>query len=207
MNTKSKPGGLLGAGLLTAIAASLCCITPVLALISGASGVASTFSWMEPMRPYLIGITVLVLGFAWYQKLKPRTKDEIDCDCETDEKPSFWQSKMFLGIITVFALVMIAFPYYSSIFYGNSNKQVIVVSSDHLQKAGFQINGMTCTSCEEHIEHALYEVEGIVSVSADYEEGTTTVEFDDSKTNKDAIINAINETGYTVERENNLEQE
>ena len=55
---------LIGAGLLTAITASLCCITPVLALIAGTSGIASTFSWIEPFRPYLIGLTILVLGFA-----------------------------------------------------------------------------------------------------------------------------------------------
>ena len=80
---------LLGVGLLSAVGASLCCITPVLALISGTTGFASTFSWLEPFRPYLIGITVLILGFAWYQKLKPKNK--IDCDCETDEKPKFTQ--------------------------------------------------------------------------------------------------------------------
>ena len=78
---------LIGAGLLTAITASLCCITPVLALIAGTSGIASTFSWIEPFRPYLIGLTILVLGFAWYQKLKPQK--EIDCDCEMDEKTKF----------------------------------------------------------------------------------------------------------------------
>ena len=57
--------------LLTAITASLCCIAPVLALIAGTSGFASTFSWIEPFRPYLIGLTIVVLLFAWYQKLKP----------------------------------------------------------------------------------------------------------------------------------------
>ena len=84
MKTDNK---LIGAGLLTAIAASLCCITPVLALIAGTSGLASTFSWLEPFRPYFIGLTILVLGFAWYQKLKP--KKQIDCNCETEEKPKF----------------------------------------------------------------------------------------------------------------------
>jgi len=84
---------LIGAGLLTAVSASLCCITPVLALIAGTSGMASTFSWIEPFRPYLLGLTFLVLGFAWYQKLKP--KKEIDCECETDEKPKFSQTKSF----------------------------------------------------------------------------------------------------------------
>ena len=80
MKTDKK---LIGTGLLTAFAASLCCITPVLALIAGTSGLASTFSWVEPFRPYLIGLTIFVLGFAWYQKLKP--KKQIDCKCEIDE--------------------------------------------------------------------------------------------------------------------------
>ncbi|MGC8802221.1 MAG: hypothetical protein ACP5PS_00380, partial [Bacteroidales bacterium] len=68
---------------------------PVLALISGAGGIASLFSWLEPARPYLIVTTLLVLGFAWYQKLKPRTDEEIQCACEEDEKPPFMQTKVF----------------------------------------------------------------------------------------------------------------
>ena len=75
MKTDKK---LIGAGLLTAFAASLCCITPVLALVAGTSGLASSFSWLEPARPYFIGLTILVLGFAWNQMLKP--KKEIDCE-------------------------------------------------------------------------------------------------------------------------------
>lgn len=102
MNNSKSSQSWLGAGVITAIGASLCCITPVLALISGASGIASSFSWMEPFRPYLIAITLGVLGFAWYQKLKPKTAEEIACACEDDEKPSFFQSKTFLSIITVF---------------------------------------------------------------------------------------------------------
>jgi hypothetical protein len=100
--------------LLTAITASLCCIAPVLALIAGISGVASTFTWIEPFRPYLIGLTILVLGFVWYQILKPRK--DIDCECEPDENPKFIQTKMFLGIVTAFAIIMLAFPHYSGIF-------------------------------------------------------------------------------------------
>lgn len=112
MNTKSKSAKLAGAGFIAAIAASLCCITPVLVFIAGISGAASTFSWLEPIRPYLIGVTVLVLGFAWYQKLKPQTEEEIKCLCEEDEKPSFWQTKKFLSMVTAFAILMLAFPFY-----------------------------------------------------------------------------------------------
>src|SRR5215218_6538080 len=100
MESKSK-GMLLSAGIFSAVAASLCCITPVLALIAGTSGIASSFSWIEPARPYLMGISIAVLGFAWYQKL--RTQPVDDCGCEVNEKPKFIQLKTFLGIVTIFA--------------------------------------------------------------------------------------------------------
>lgn len=187
---------VMGAGLLTAITASLCCITPVLAIIAGTSGIASTFSWIEPFRPYLIGLTILVLGFAWYQKLKP--KKQIDCECETDEKPKFIQSKTFLGIVTVFAIVMMAFPYYSGIFYANTEKQIIVVDKSDIQTTEFKINGMTCASCEEHVNHEVNKLNGVVNSKASYENGNAIIEFDRTKTNENEIEKAINSTGYKV---------
>jgi copper chaperone CopZ len=187
---------LISAGLLTAITASLCCITPVLALIAGTSGIASTFSWIEPFRPYLIGLTILVLGFAWYQKLKH--KKEIDCECETDEKPKFIQSKTFLGIVTVFAIVMLAFPYYSGIFYPNNEKQIIVVDKSEIKTTEFKINGMTCAGCEEHVNHEVNKLNGIVNSKVSYEDGNAIIEFDRKQTNETEIEKAINSTGYKV---------
>lgn len=187
---------LIGAGLLAAITASLCCITPVLALIAGTSGIASTFSWIEPFRPYLIGLTILVLGFAWYQKLKPQK--EIDCECETDEKPKFIQSNRFLGIVTVFAIVMLAFPYYSGIFYTNTEKQIIVVDKSDIKTTEFKIDGMTCASCEAHVNHEVNKLNGIVNSKASYQKGNAIIEFDKTKTNEVEIEKAINSTGYKV---------
>ena len=193
MKNNSK---LIGTGMLTAITASLCCITPVLALIAGTSGIASAFSWIEPFRPYLIGLTVFVLGFAWYQKLKPQK--EIDCECETDEKPKFIQSKRFLGIVTVFAIVMLAFPYYSGIFYTNTEKQITVVYKSEIKTTEFKIDGMTCASCEAHVNHEVNKLNGIVNSKASYEKGNAIIEFDKTKTNELEIEKAINSTGYKV---------
>lgn len=193
MKTDNK---LIGTGLFTAIAASLCCITPILALIAGTSGLASTFSWLEPFRPYFIGLTILVLGFAWYQILKP--KKQIDCNCDTEEKQKFIQSKMFLGIVTVFAIVMLAFPYYSSVFYPKTEKQIIVVDKSNVQKAEFTISGMTCTSCEANVNHEVNKLTGIINSTTSYDNGKTVVAFDNSKTNIAEIEKAINSTGYSV---------
>ena len=193
MKTDNK---LIGTGLLTAIAASLCCITPVLALIAGTSGLASTFSWLEPFRSYFIGLTILVLGFAWYQKLKPNK--QIDCNCDIEIKPKFIQSKLFLGIITAFAMVMLAFPYYSSFFYPKKEKQIIVDDKSNIQKVEFTISGMTCASCEEHVNHEVNKLTGIISSNTSYDKGKAVIAFDNSKNNITEIEKAINSTGYSV---------
>lgn len=88
------------------IAASLCCVTPVLAALAGSSSLATSFSWLEPYREYLVAITVLVLVYAWYDKLKP-SKD-IDCAC--DEKSGFFSGKVFLFLVTIFSIAMLSFP-------------------------------------------------------------------------------------------------
>ncbi|WP_424963911.1 mercuric transport protein MerTP [Ekhidna sp.] len=197
-NTSSKS---VGAGLLVAITASLCCITPVFATLAGIGGIASSFSWMEPFRPYLIGLTILVLGFAWYQKLRPRTQEEIECACEEDEKPSFWQSKKFLGIVTVFAVLMLAFPSYSGIFFsGNSNaSNVIVVKENDILNAELSIKGMTCTGCEHSVNAALNNSEGVLEASSSYESGIATVKFDQTKVSVDQLATNVEEaTGYKV---------
>jgi copper chaperone CopZ len=188
-------------GILTAISASLCCITPVLALIAGSSGVASTFSWIEPFRPYFIGLTVLVLGFAWYQKLIPKvfgTEKQADCECETGEKPRFIQSKSFLGLVTVFAALMLTFPHYAHVFYPKSDKQIVIVEKLNIETVEFKINGMTCTSCAEHVNHEVNKLTGILKSEASYENGNAIVQFDNSKTTISQIETAINSTGYTV---------
>jgi len=204
MKTKSNRA-LLGTGILTAVAASLCCITPVLALLAGGSGIASAFSWMEPARPYLIGITVLVLGFAWYQKLKPVKAGEVECNCEEDEKPSFWKSRKFLGIVTIFAAIMLAFPYYSGVFYPDTQKDEIILNTSLIQTVQFDIEGMTCESCDNHVAHAAQEVEGVVEAVADYKTGLADIRFNGSETTSEKIIESINATGYKVVGRHNSE--
>ena len=93
---------------------------------------------------------------------------------------------------------MLAFPYYSGVFYTNAEKQVIVVDKSNIKRTEFKISGMTCASCEEHVNHEVDKIIGIVNSNASYENGNAIVEFDKTKTNETEIEKAINSTGYTV---------
>ena len=195
MKTEKTSKNAAYTGLFAAVAASSCCIPPVIALIAGVGGSASALSWMEPFRPYLIGLAVIAIGYAWYAYLKPKKAD--DC-CEVDAKPKWYQTKGFLIGITLFAAISISFPYYSHIFYPDNKKEVIVVNQSDIQTVNFDVKGMTCASCEEHVKHAVNELEGIVNVAASYENANAEVEFDNTKTSKEQIEKAINSTGYKV---------
>lgn len=187
-------------GIIAAIAASLCCITPVLALFAGVSGAASSLSWLEPARPYLIGLSIATLAFAWYNALS--TKQDAECVPEGNcaaKKKSFPASRSFLTIITVVAIALIAFPYYAKMFYSMAEKQnVVVVESNNIQSASFQIKGMTCGGCEEHVNSELSKVAGVIKYKTSYADRSSLVTFDKTKVDVRSITAAISNTGYTV---------
>lgn len=200
MKQETSSKAVAGVGIFAAIAASLCCITPVLALLAGASGAASSLYWLEPARPYLIGLAIATLAFAWYKALS--TKLNAACGpvatCAV-EKKSFLASKTFLIIITVAAIALIAFPYYATIFYPKTPKQnIVVVESNNISTASFNIKGMSCKACETEVNNELYKLAGVIDAQTFYGKGTSIVKFDKSKTTVEQLETAIAKTGYKV---------
>lgn len=187
--------------ILTSASASLCCIVPFLGLVGGSSSLMSTVSGLEPLRPLFVGGTFLLLGFAWYRNFKSSKKD--DCGCEP-EKISFFQSKGFLSTVTIVSVLLISFPSYSKYIIQNENN---VVLQEKNKKIILAVEGMTCTSCEHHIESEVSKVSGVSSVKASYQNKSTTVEFDPLKVDEAKIIATINGTGYKASKNTNLVQE
>lgn len=195
-NKSSKK--LIITGILTAIGASMCCITPVLALIAGSSGTAASLTWMESLRPYFIAVTIVVIGFAWYQKMKV-TKSADDCGCEPDEVKKSWiQSKSFLLLVTVFSIIVMSFPYYSHIFYSET-KLDVVQNRSTLVEVDVKILGMTCESCEHHVSSEITKLKGITSLKVSYQYANALITYDSTKTSIREIEKSISSTGYKVE--------
>lgn len=100
-------GGISVAGsILSAVAASACCIGPaVLALLGagtvGLSGVIGVY------RPYFIGLSVVLLGVAFYLTYRKR---EVKCEDGTCKKVGAgkWEkiSVWFAAVVTVAVIAM-----------------------------------------------------------------------------------------------------
>ncbi|GAB3869990.1 hypothetical protein GCM10028824_17960 [Hymenobacter segetis] len=190
---------VFGAGLLAAVAASLCCITPLLAVIGGLSGAAGAFAWVEPYRPYLVGLTVAAFVVAWYQQLRP--KPAADC-CAAPQKLTFLQSRGFLGLVTVLAAALLTFPYYAAILYPRPQARAALSATSGAlptwQTRTYRIGGMTCAACAQHVEQAVQQVPGVQAVSVSYDQATAQVRFDAAQAQPAQVESAINSTGYHI---------
>jgi mercuric ion transport protein len=199
-NTSAQPSkSLFGAGLLAALAASLCCITPLLAMVAGLGGAASAFAWLEPYRLYLVALTVAVLGLAWYRQLRPVTA-AADC-CAVAAKRSVMQSTAFLVIVTVLAAGLLAFPYYGAKLYPAARPSLPAGGANGAalwQTKTYRIGGMTCEACARHVEQAVQRVPGVQAVAVSYDQATAQVRFDASHVQPVQVERAINGTGYHV---------
>lgn len=190
-NQKDKTKTIVGAGILTAILASLCCITPTLSVLAGISGIATTFNFLEPFRPLLSGLSIVLIGYLWYRIYK---NSQMECACN-----SFWESKKAVTMITVVVFLLITFPYYSPIFLGHKVDSSVLLARDKTEKTyTLHIDGMTCTGCEAAIESSVKKLPGIIEIRTNHKTGKGLVRFDANKTNINQIKRAIEELGYKV---------
>lgn len=63
-------------------------------------------------------------------------------------------------------------------------------------KQKFYVTGMTCSACSAHVENAVKKVEGVSSVTVSLLTNGMTVAFDESVTDVDAIVKAVEKSGY-----------
>jgi copper ion binding protein len=65
-----------------------------------------------------------------------------------------------------------------------------------MEKLELHIEGMHCGSCAVGIQMLVSQMDGVASISVDYDAKKGVVEFDSAKVTKDAIVKSIAELGY-----------
>lgn len=94
-----------------AVGSALCCVGPLVAVAAGVSGagLAATF---EPVRPYFVGGTVLLLGLGHYGLYSEERKS-----CEPGrvcaDPRMLGRMKRWLWAGSVVAVLLVTFPYWS----------------------------------------------------------------------------------------------
>lgn len=107
----SKEAMTLVGALAAGLAASACCLGPLVLAIVGIGGAASALA-LAPYRPYLLVLTAAFLGFAFH-----RTYRRPAGACGPGEACAMpganRAGKMLLWLVTVVVILAATFPYYS----------------------------------------------------------------------------------------------
>ena len=110
---------LIGGGL-AALAASACCLGPLVLISVGVGGAwISTLTKLEPFRPLFIGIALLCMALA-YQKIY-RATAAVDCApgsaCALPQTNA--RNRALFWIVSVLVVIALAYPYLVTLLDGN----------------------------------------------------------------------------------------
>jgi len=72
-----------------------------------------------------------------------------------------------------------------------------------IKKEKIKVFDMTCTSCEERVERAVTNLDGVKTAKASFSAQSLVIEYDTDFCNAEKIKNTIKETGYGTENFNN----
>ena len=66
-----------------------------------------------------------------------------------------------------------------------------------VQRKTLSVTGMSCNGCEQNVENALRNVEGVRKVEADHDAGTVDVVVEDDASD-DRLTKAVHDAGYDL---------
>ena len=96
------------ASVVVAAAASVCCIGPVVAAVLGAGALGAASARFEPYRPWLLGVTMILLGVGFVSAYRR----EPECADKTCAPSSRRTAKIALWTAVVLVILLATFPYY-----------------------------------------------------------------------------------------------
>jgi Cu+-exporting ATPase len=77
-----------------------------------------------------------------------------------------------------------------------------------IKQVGFKVEGMSCSSCSNNVQKKLNSLDGIMHANVNIATEKGTVEYDSSKIDVEAILNAVDKLGYKaiLDEEKNTEK-
>ena len=182
-----------GSSVITAIVASLCCIGPTLLAFVGVGSIG-LFGTIGKLRPYLIGLTVVLLALAFYLTYR---KKEAACEDGTCKvvKAGKW-NKIGMWTSAIIALTAIGFPYANFTSTVDAASAAQSVPRGHYAAATLKINGMDCEACANGLQASLSQMKGVKSAVVKYKEGSATVTFDPALITPAAFVGFLGKAGY-----------
>lgn len=186
--TKGLP---IGAALLAALAASSCCLGPVLLAALGLGG-AGLFAGIAAYRPYMLAVTTAFLGVGFYlsyRKPKVVQGDACGCDARKRRMPRWllWAATFITILVAVSPLLLAKV---------SASSSTAPSASETLATATVKVGGIDCEACATPIREALATAGGFNDLKLDVPSKIVTVTYEPGPGRPDVYVKAIDDLGY-----------
>lgn len=190
---------------VTALAASACCILPAVLGVAGV-GALGAGAALEPYRPLLMPLTVLLLGAGFYFTYRP-AKSVCDAQghCSTSSKGGGRRgNKALLWAVSALTLGAMFYPQLAQSAASGSVPVAAVASpprtgkTSNLKTVVFSIGNMTCATCVPGLASALRNTPGVKEAQVDFASRRATLRYDRSRVSTATLRAAVRRAGFTT---------
>ena len=197
-DSKNKERNAIVGVILAALAASVCCVGPLLLLALGIGGAwVGNLTALEPFRPYLMTLTLAVLVYAFYKIYKPKPQAcEPGSYCADPKSDKI--NKITLWISTLFVIGLLATPYIAEHMVDADNAETDKLSEQpaNLKQVTLDVPGMNCPACPFTVQKSLKKLDGVVSAKATLEDKKAVVIYNPSIVSPEEMMKATADAGY-----------
>ncbi len=200
MNNEPEPSGrwATGGAIAAAVVASSCCILP---LVFGAAGISTVAlaGAFESARPYMLGVTIVLLGLGFYYNYFRKPACEPGDACEAPRPGLRRINRTMLWLATVAVVAVAFFPSYAFVFAGSKTPAVAGAESIDSKQVVLEVSGMTCEACTVSVQNELAAVPGVLRSEVDFQAGTAVVLVQaDSAPSASDLLSAVSRAGYSA---------
>ena len=183
----------LTGGVFAGLAASLCCVGPLLSLSLGLGSFAAS-AWFAQWRPVFLTVTFVLLGLAWYLTYR---RPKVDCADGSCARPPGKAARVSLWVGTIVALSAAVYPWLPAIGHDSSSAAAVAPGD---VRFGVRVPSMDCAACATGIEASLRRAPGVKQAVVNYDTKTALLIFDPAMTSRDQLLAHIDARGFPAER-------
>lgn len=183
----------MGAALVAALAASSCCLGPVILAALGL-GSAGVFTGVAAYRPLMLGVTAVFLGVGFYLVYRrPRAATGDACGCERPKAGRL--PRLLLWVATVVTLLVAGAPPLLAKLSAQGSSAPAPTSGP-LATAAIHVEGADCEACAAPLRKVLVAAGGFTDLKLDVQTQIVTVSYTPGPGRPDVYLRAIDDLGY-----------
>jgi len=152
----------------------------------------------SPEGPWLLGLTGLFLGFAFYLAYHGLPRSTRGSEDRGHASSSRRTQRFSVWIVAVFTVVLATSPQWSSAMRMHGEISPPNPPAPAPSTSGavtLDVKGMTCPHCEGHVKQELLRVQGVTSAKVNFATQRAVVEFKKS-VDPSTLLGAVTKAGY-----------